>query len=159
MTHFGLLASQRSLLGTLVFAFCAIVSARAGTAGSVVEEWPCYGHDAGGMRYSQLTDINRENVAQLKVAWVFHTGDISDGKGQRKRSGFETTPILVDGTLYLTTPFNRVIALHPETGKQLWAHDPKTELSCNYGDGLINPAVALWPDSSHALQNPPQPPP
>jgi len=50
----------------------------------------------------------------LKVAWTFHTGDVSDGQGRRKRSGFETTPLLVDGTLYLTTPFNRVIALDPQ---------------------------------------------
>jgi quinoprotein glucose dehydrogenase len=63
------------------------------------EEWPYYGHDAGGMRYSPLTQINRDNVAQLKVAWTFHTGDISDGHGDRKRSGFESTPLLVDGTL------------------------------------------------------------
>jgi len=94
------------------------------------------------MRYSPLVQINRENVSQLKIAWVFHTGDISDGRGHRKRSGFETTPLLVDGTLYLTTPFNRVIALDPETGKQRWAHDPKTDLSLNYGDGLINRGVA-----------------
>jgi quinoprotein glucose dehydrogenase len=117
------------------------------------DDWPYYGHDAGGMRYSPLTQINRENVAQLKVAWTFHTGDISDGRADRKRSGFETTPIVVDGTLYLTTPFNRVIALDPETGAQLWAYDPKTELSLNYGDGLINRGVAIWPapipDKSH----------
>src|ERR1051326_7023583 len=75
------------------------------------DEWSCYGHDAGGMRYSPLTEINRQNVSQLKIAWIFHTGDISDGQGARKRSGFETTPVMVDGTLYLTTPFNRVIAL------------------------------------------------
>ena len=62
-----------------------------------------------------------------------------------KRSGFETTPILVDGTLFLTTPFNRVIALDPETGTQRWAYDPKTKLSWNYGDGLINRGVAVWP--------------
>ena len=51
------------------------------------------------MRYSPLMQINRENVSRLKIAWVFHTGDISDGKGQQRRSGFETTPILVEGTL------------------------------------------------------------
>ena len=73
------------------------------------------------MRYSPLTQINRENVTNLKVAWVFHTGDISDGSGRPKRSGLETTPILVDGTLYLTSPFNRVFAVNPETGKQLWS--------------------------------------
>ncbi|HWV99612.1 MAG TPA: pyrroloquinoline quinone-dependent dehydrogenase [Candidatus Acidoferrum sp.] len=121
----------------------------AGTA-PVTDDWPCYGRDPGGMRYSPLDGINRENVARLKVAWVFHTGDISDGKGRRKRSGFETTPILVDGTLYLTTPFNRVIALDPETGRQRWVHDPKTELTWNYGDGLINRGVAFWRDTSKA---------
>ena len=109
------------------------------------DDWPCYGHDAGGMRYSPLAQINRDNVARLKVAWVFHTGDISDGKGGRKRSGFETTPIMLDGTLFLTTPFNRVIALDPDTGQERWSYDPKTELSWNYGDGLINRGVAIWP--------------
>jgi quinoprotein glucose dehydrogenase len=97
------------------------------------------------MRFSPLTQINRENVAQLKVAWIFHTGDISDGKSGHKRSGFETTPILVDGTLYLTTPFNRVIALDPETGTRRWSYDPKIRMDWGYGDGLINRGVVVWP--------------
>jgi len=125
----------------------ALHAAAAAEAGNSAGDWPCYGHDAGGTRYSALSQITRENVSQLKVAWVFHTGDISDGKGDRKRSGFETTPILVDGTLFITTPFNRVIALDPETGTQRWAYDPKTELSWNYGDGLINRGAATWLDS------------
>src|SRR3984957_12482019 len=111
-------------------------------------DWPNYGNDPGGMRHSALSQINRENVAKLKVAWTYHTGDISDGKERPKRSGFETTPILVDGTLYLTTPFNRVIALDPETGKQRWAYDPMIERAGNYGDGLINRGVAVWLDSA-----------
>jgi quinoprotein glucose dehydrogenase len=86
------------------------------------------------MRYSPLAQINRENVAKLKVAWIFHTGDISDGRHGRKRSGFEATPILVDGTLYFTTPFNRVIALDPKTGRQRWAYDPKIDLDGDYGE-------------------------
>jgi quinoprotein glucose dehydrogenase len=106
------------------------------------------------MRYSPLTQINRDNVSRLKVAWVFHTGDISDGHGNRKRSGFETTPLMVDGTLYLTTPFNRVIALDPENGKQHWAYDPKNELTWNYGDGLINRGVATWVDNSKTASKP-----
>jgi quinoprotein glucose dehydrogenase len=114
--------------------------------GSQVDDWPYYGHDAGGMRYSPLTQINRENVAQLKVAWTFHTGDVSDGSGGRQRSGFETTPILVDGTLYFSTPFNRVIALDPETGTQRWAYDPKIDPTWDYGDGLVNRGVATWLD-------------
>ena len=118
------------------------------------DDWPCYGHDTGGMRYSPLTEINRDNVSRLKVAWVFHTGDISDGRGNRKRSGFETTPLVVEGSLYLTTPFNRVLALDPETGKQRWAYDPKTQLTWNYGDGLINRGVATWVDGSKKSAKP-----
>jgi quinoprotein glucose dehydrogenase len=109
-------------------------------------EWPNYGNDPGGMRYSPLDQIDRGNVTRLKVAWVFHTGEISDGSGGRRRSGFETTPILVDGTLYLTTPFNRVIALDPVTGKQRWAYDPGIDLTQEFGDGLINRGVSTWVD-------------
>src|SRR2546428_13835622 len=99
------------------------------------------------MLYSPLAEINRENVSRLKVAWVFHTGDVSDGSHDRRRSGFETTPIVVDGTMYLTTPFNRVIALDPETGARRWAFDPIVELRGDYGDGLINRGVATWLDT------------
>src|SRR6266852_3916655 len=142
--------SSYATVGALLLLFIlSVLSARKSLAlpekGSG-EEWTYYGHDAGGMRYSPLAQINRDNVAQLKVAWTFHTGDISDGHGDRKRSGFESTPLMVDGTLYLTTPFNRVIALNPEIGKQRWAYDPKIDLSGDYGDGLINRGVATWLD-------------
>jgi quinoprotein glucose dehydrogenase len=110
--------------------------------------WTSYGHDAGGMRYSPLTQINRDNVSRLKVAWTYHTGEIADGSHTRNRSGFETTPIVVDRTLYLTTPFNRIIALDPESGAQRWAYDPKTDLNLDYGDGLVNRGVATWVDSN-----------
>src|SRR5579872_1776039 len=109
-------------------------------------EWPNYGNDPGGMRFSPLTQINRENVSKLKVAWIFHTGDISDGSHDRRRSGFEATPIFVDGTLFVTTGFNRVIALDPETGQQKWAYDPQIDLTLEYGDGLINRGVSTWVD-------------
>jgi len=119
-------------------------------AGATNDDWAYYGHDAGGTRFSPLTQINRDNVAKLKIAWVFHTGDISDGSGRPKRSGLETTPLLVDGTLYLTTPFNRVFAVNPETGKQLWVYDPMIDVAGSYGDGLINRGVAAWLDPSRA---------
>jgi len=144
----------RSLLVAAIGVLCAgwqIASAQSpNPAGATKNDWPYYGHDAGGTRYSPLTQINRENVKNLKVAWVFHTGDISDGSGRPKRSGLETTPILVDGILYLTTPFNRVFAVNPETGKQLWVFDPMIELAGDYGDGLINRGVATWLDTTRA---------
>jgi len=138
---------RRSVLVLLV-AVCSgvIVCPTVSAQDSRASEWPAYGNDPGGMRYSRLAQINRENVAKLKVAWIFHTGDISDGQNGRKRSGFEATPILVDGTLYFTTPFNRVIALDAETGKQRWAYDPKIDLDGDYGDALVNRGVATWLD-------------
>jgi membrane-bound PQQ-dependent dehydrogenase (glucose/quinate/shikimate family) len=117
-------------------------------------DWPYYGHDPEGTRYSPLRQIDRKNVSRLKVAWVFHTGDISEGNDGRRRSGFENTPIMVDGTLYLSTAFNRVIALDPATGKQRWAYDPKTDLKFPYGDGLINRGVATWLDPGRSSGQP-----
>jgi quinoprotein glucose dehydrogenase len=119
-----------------------------------VDDWPYYGHDAAGTRYSSLSQINRQNVTTLKVAWTFHVSDISDGSGHKKRSGLETTPILVDGTLYLTTAFNRVFALDPETGAQRWVYDPMTEIAGDYGDGLINRGVSTWLDPAREKGKP-----
>ena len=133
-------------IGCVIF---ASVAARGQASGDT--EWPNYGNDPGAMRYSPLSQINRENVSTLKIAWVFHTGDVSDGSHDRKRSGFEATPILVDGALYFSTPFNRVIALDPETGKQRWAYDPKIDLTLDYGDGLVNRGVSTWLDAARPL--------
>lgn len=136
--------SWQNILSLVICVALAAAAARAQASGDT--EWPNYGNDPGGMRYSLLSEINRENVSHLKVAWIFRTGDVSDGSHDRKRSGFEATPILVEGTLYLTTAFNRVIALDPATGKQRWAYDPKIDLTLDYGDGLVNRGVATWLD-------------
>lgn len=118
-----------------------------GQSPSSTADWPYYGGDAGGSRFSQLTEINRKNVGKLKVAWTYHTGDISDGSKYPRKSAFEATPILVDGTLYFSTAFNRVIALDPETGAERWAYDPKIDLKREYSEGLMNRGVSSWADS------------
>ncbi len=107
------------------------------------QEWPHYGGDSGGSKYSSLDQINRSNVARLKVAWTYHTGDISDGATSPARSAFECTPLVVDGVMYLTTPFARVIALEAETGRQLWAFDPQLRKDRNY-NLLVNRGAAYW---------------
>src|ERR1051325_2955933 len=104
------------MMTLIIPAFVLTLLALACNAQTPSGEWPNYGNDPGGMRYSTLKQITRGNVSELKQAWVYHTGDISDGSQGRHRSGFETTPIMVDGTLYLTSSFNRVIALDPVTG-------------------------------------------
>jgi quinoprotein glucose dehydrogenase len=111
------------------------------------DEWASYGRDPGGTRFSPLTQITPANVAGLKPAWTFHTGDIADGK-KGPRSGFEATPLLVDGRLYLTTPFNRIVALDPANGTQLWAYDPKIDIGLPVGDGLISRGLAAWHDTA-----------
>jgi quinoprotein glucose dehydrogenase len=121
---------------------------------STVADWPYYGGDAGGSRYSPLGRIDRSNVAQLQVAWEYHTGDVSDGTDGRRKSASETTPVVAGGTMYFTTPFNRVIALDPETGQEKWAFDPKIDLSAPYSEGLINRGVALWSDSRRTESDP-----
>ncbi|MGH9608295.1 MAG: PQQ-binding-like beta-propeller repeat protein, partial [Bryobacteraceae bacterium] len=123
-------------------------------AQSATNGWPAYGHDGAGTRYSPLAQINRKNVNRLKVAWIFHTGDISKGSAHERRSGFEDTPLFVDGTLYVTTGFSRVIALDPRTGTERWAFDPKIDLHLPYGDGLINRGVATWVDPRGAPDKP-----
>jgi len=71
------------------------VSLFAATGGSTAD-WPTYGNDPGGMRYSPLTQIDRDNVTKLRVAWTYHTGDVADGSQTPVRSAFEATPIVVD---------------------------------------------------------------
>ncbi len=110
-------------------------------------EWSVYGSDFGGTRYSKLTQINRGNVSHLKVAWTYRTGEAGTQSASSSKAAFEATPIVVDGTLYLTTPFNRVIALDPETGKEQWKYDPKVDLSTKYGE-VTSRGVATWRDSA-----------
>ncbi|MGH7925696.1 MAG: PQQ-binding-like beta-propeller repeat protein, partial [Candidatus Binatus sp.] len=114
------------------------------SGGSV--EWPNYGNDPGAQRYSTLNQINRDNVSRLKPAWTFHTGDVSNGETTRMKTGFENTPIVIDGTMYISTPFCRVIALDPATGTQKWSYDPGIAKDQIYSEGLINRGVASWLD-------------
>ena len=113
-----------------------------------IADWTYYGGDPGGSRYSPLTQINKSNVAELKAAWEYHTGDVSDGSDNRRKSEFETTPIVADGAMYLSTPFNRVVALDPETGREKWSFDPKIDLHAGYSEGLVNRGVTLWIDAA-----------
>ncbi len=78
-------------------------------------DWPAYGGTEEQVRYSTLRQIDRSNVAQLKVAWTY---DTADGAGDP-----QTQPIVIDGVLYGITPHHKVVALDGATGKQLWQFD------------------------------------
>jgi glucose dehydrogenase len=111
----------------------ALLSCLLATNLAAADEWASYGRDPQNTRYVPLAQITPGNVTRLKPVWTFHTGDISDGRHGSHPSGFESTPLMLDGRLYLTTPFNRVIALDPATGRQLWAYDPKIDRGQDYG--------------------------
>ena len=139
------------IAGTVVIAAGVLplrLGARAQSKGapSSSTEWPTYGHDPGGARYSPLTEITPANVSRLTVAWVYHMKptdatapapaadpEVADaaaagrGRGRGGRggggSGFsagETTPLVIDGVMYVSTPYGRVVALDPTTGKETW---------------------------------------
>ena len=109
-------------------------------------EWPDYGGDKAGLRFSPLTQITPENVGQLKLKWTYHSGDFTDGSNGETRTSLSVTPIVADGGLYFCTPYNRVIALEPETGRELWSFDPKTKLRKLAGPYTrVCRGVAYWP--------------
>jgi quinoprotein glucose dehydrogenase len=104
--------------------------------------WPTYGGGLDNTHYSALTQINRKNVAKLKVAWTYDTGDAFPG------SELECNPIVVNGILYATTPKLRVIALDAATGTLKWSFDP------NQGRRVVNKmrnrGVTFWADPAGA---------
>jgi quinoprotein glucose dehydrogenase len=107
------------------------------------QDWPHYGGDAGGSKYSALDQINKMNVKNLKVAWTFDSGELSAGKEYPTRSAFEATPIVIDGVLYVTSPFAHLFALDSDTGKQLWDFDPKIDRTLRL-NLFINRGVTYW---------------
>jgi quinoprotein glucose dehydrogenase len=104
-------------------------------------EWAHYGRDAGGSRYSPLTQIDRSNVARLAPAWTYHTGEIPEG---RNRS-FEATPLVIDGVMYLVTPLGKISALDPATGQPLWLYDARVDGATRFGD-FTSRGVSSWVD-------------
>jgi len=103
-------------------------------------DWPTYGGQAGGTQYSSLDQVTIENVEDLEIAWVHHSGD---------EAWLEVTPIHANNSLYYCTPMNRVISLDPETGAERWRFDPHADEG---GLGLIDEerrvvrcrSVAYW---------------
>jgi quinoprotein glucose dehydrogenase len=108
--------------------------------------WSFWGGNEGGMRYSPVTQINPDNVKDLKVAWIYRIGEASLvpahptapsavpgmlAKGLtpelRRLPALEATPILAEGRLYLCSSMNRVVALDPQSGRELWSFDPKLD--------------------------------
>ncbi len=111
--------------------------------------WTYYGQNAGGTRYTSLNSINAGNVSRLAVAWTYRTGELNKYAGTEaiEKAAFETTPILVGRTLYLSTPSDRVIAVDGATGQERWVYDPMVDLHEDHSE-ISNRGVAAWPAGS-----------
>jgi quinoprotein glucose dehydrogenase len=109
-----------------------------------VVDWPRVGNDPGCMRYSKLDQINRENVTRLKPIWTYHTRELEGRKGKT----IECTPIVIDGVMYLTTGYLRVVAVDGATGKELWQFDPLKDHPFEHrpASGGVNRGCAYWSD-------------
>jgi len=113
-----------------------------------IVEWPAYGGDLAATKYSALADVNRGNVAQLVKAWEWSTGETPNDNSRTRPGNFQATPLMLGDTLYLSTSYNRVVALDASTGRELWAYDPKAYLAGQppNGTGFVHRGVATWTD-------------
>ncbi len=111
-------------------------------------EWPYYGGDQGGMKYSLLVQITRDNVSRLQLAWEWKPGEQPLTQYGTTPGAFEATPLMIDNVLYVSTPYNRVAALDATTGRELWVFDPKAyeDGQPASGQGFIHRGVAAWKD-------------
>jgi quinoprotein glucose dehydrogenase len=117
---------------------CAVASAQ--------NDWPTYGRDLAGTRYSPLKQINTGNVSKLVRAWTYHMSaesaapagpaegnEVQGGRGGSVGRTSEVSPLIIGGVMYLTTGYGRVIALEPETGKPIWTYEVKDGMPAERG--------------------------
>lgn len=143
---------QKSIV---IAAVLVLIAACTSTPSSI--EWPTYHHDAGGTRFSPLKQITPANVAKLQVAWTYHMrpattesqappSDVGDGPPPRRGrfSASEATPLVVNGRMFVATPYGRVVALDPESGRELWVYElPNHDQPSTRG-------VEYWPGSGES---------
>jgi quinoprotein glucose dehydrogenase len=98
------------------------------------DQWPTFNGDAMAQKYSSAAQITPQNVDRLRKVWSLHTGDVTrpgqPSKGLKKgaRTSWSATPLFVNDTVYVGTPYSRIFAVAPDTGKIRWIFSPKTNL-------------------------------
>ncbi len=125
-------------------ALLAAALALGGHAFAQDRTWAHFNGDLRAQKYSPLAQITPENVKNLQVAWRARTGDKSDGSGKVPATDWSATPLFVNDTLYLGTPFYRIFAFEPDSGKVKWTYDPKAVLEALTQPDLKNRGVAYW---------------
>ena len=146
------------LLAVLVSgSLLTVLTAQQGAARQV--EWLYYGGDQAGTKSSSLGDINPSNVQRLKIAWQWHHFDkpmpemtSKDGVSSAGTMpmGFENTPLMADGVLYVTTPYGNAASVDAETGKEIWREDAQAyRLGPIPASGYKHRGGAFWKDGNN----------
>src|SRR5215831_16360295 len=104
-------------------ALCVLCSVLVAAQASRQVEWLYYGGDQAGTKYSPLADINTADIQRLEIAWQWKHWETPLAEYDTTPGFFEATPLMVDGVLYVTTPYNNIAALDAVTGKELWRFD------------------------------------
>ena len=132
------------LLLTVTLAFSVMVHGQQSAT-----EWAVYGGDQAGTKYSTLSDITPGNVQRLEVAWEWKTGDRTNKEFDTRPGMFQNTPLMIGGVLYVSTPYNRVVALDADTGVERWNFDPESYKDGQpaNGTGYVHRGLAAWRDN------------
>ena len=111
-------------------------------------EWFYYGADLAGSKYSPVDDVTSQNLQRLGIVWQWEHGEKALEQYGTVPFRFENQPLMVDGVLFVTTPYNNAAALDAETGKELWRFDSEAvKLGGIPGTGFKHRAPALWRDA------------
>jgi quinoprotein glucose dehydrogenase len=118
--------------------------------------WYTFNGDLMDQKFSTASQITPQNVGKLTKVWEVHTGDVSTGDGKAPVSDWSATPIFVNDTVYVATPFYRIFALAPDTGKVKWTFDPHAVLKAPTQPDMKTRGVAYWqaaqPEAGKACQ-------
>ena len=116
--------------------------------------WYTFNGDLMDQKYSEADQIAPQNVDRLTRAWEVHTGDVSDGKGDVPASDWSATPLFVNDTVYVGTPFYRIFALRPDSGKIKWVYDTHAVLKAPTQPDMKTRGVAYWQAAKPAAGTP-----
>ena len=137
----------RELVGSFAVAIFLQASACVQVHEDTDGEWHAVAGDLHSTKYSAVDQVTPDNIQNLRLAWTWDVTEVEEPTGKRAER-FRATPLMVNGTLYVSTGLNLVVALDPGSGTLLWSYDPKAyEFPIPAHRGLDSRGVAYWPGS------------
>lgn len=142
---------MRRLLLLVVTVLAVALSIARAQSPSTPYEWRHYAADLAATHYSPLTDISRGNVSRLAIAWSWKPNEGALKEYGTQPGNFQNTPLMIGNVLYISTPYNRVVALDARGGRELWRYDPEPYKDGQppNGTGFVHRGVAAWPDGDN----------